>query len=109
MNSAINKPVYEVLNPWAEIDPLPLKPISKRLDNLNNKTLGFFDNGKPVAVAMLIEIKHLLLEKYPDIEINWYQHEQRFSYNILQTESQNKTNFLKWLSQVDAVVTAVGD
>jgi hypothetical protein len=109
MSNTVDQALYEVLSPWADIDPLPLRPISKRLDTLNGKTLGFFDNGKPVAIAMLSEAKRLLLEKYPDLVINWYRHEQRFSYNILQIESQNKTGFLNWLSDVDAVVTAVGD
>jgi hypothetical protein len=100
---------YKVLSPWSEIDPVPLQGISPHLADLNNKTLGFFDNGKPVAIAMLNAAKHKLQEKYPGLTFDWYIHEQRFSYNILQIESQNKANFLKWLHQVDAVVTAVGD
>jgi hypothetical protein len=35
---------YEVLNPWAEVDPVPLKHITPRLDSLSTKTIGLYCN-----------------------------------------------------------------
>ena len=33
---------YEVLNPWAEVDPIPLKGIAPRVADLTGKTMGLF-------------------------------------------------------------------
>jgi len=35
---------YEVLNPWADLDPVPLRGISPRVTDLAGKTIGLFRN-----------------------------------------------------------------
>ena len=33
---------YEVMNPWAEVDPVPLRGIASRVADLKDKTVGLF-------------------------------------------------------------------
>ena len=40
---------YEVLSPWAEVDPIPLRGISPRVDTLAGKKIGLFANFKRAA------------------------------------------------------------
>ena len=42
---------YEVLNPWAESDPVPMRGISPRLDTMEGKTIGLFQNSEPIVGA----------------------------------------------------------
>jgi hypothetical protein len=39
----------EVLSPWVEVDPIPLRGISPRIDNLAGKKIGLFVNYKRAA------------------------------------------------------------
>ena len=36
----MNSSSFEVLSPWAEVDPVPLKGISPRLKSLEGKKIG---------------------------------------------------------------------
>ncbi len=40
---------FEVLNPWAEVDPAPLKGLAPRLDSFSGKRIGLFRNFKEAA------------------------------------------------------------
>ena len=44
-----NNNQYAVLNPWAEVDPVPLKGISPRLTGLEGKKIGIFQNFKQAS------------------------------------------------------------
>jgi len=37
---------FEVLSPWADVDPIPLRGISPRLSSLAGKKIGIFVNPK---------------------------------------------------------------
>lgn len=101
--------LYEVLNPWADVDLIPARGISPRLTELKNKTIGLFDNGKRAAKPMLSVAEHKMMEKIPGLQFKWYQPSQKLRYSTVQIESENKGEFLAWLNQVDGVITAVGD
>jgi len=107
--SAESSNQFEVLSPWADVDPVPARGIAPRLPELKNKTIGLFDNGKRAARPMLTVAERRLKEKIPGIQFKWYEPAQRMQYSTTQMESENKTAFMDWIKQIDGAVTAVGD
>ena len=98
---------YEVLNPWAEIDPLPLKGIAPRLNDLAGKRIGLFCNSKKAALPIIRAVENQLRERFPTCQTTWYI--ARESFTIPQLETADKDKFIDWVKGVDAVVGAVGD
>src|ERR1039458_189421 len=100
----------EVLSPWAEVDPLPLRAINPRLSTLEGKKIGLFANSKDVARPILKVVEQRLKERFPSAEISWYVPAEKYQYNIVQIERpENKGVFEAWLKGVDAVIAAAGD
>ncbi len=97
---------YEVLSPWAEADPKPLRGIAPRVTDLGGKKIGLLCNPKRAAQPILTVAERLLKEKFPTSEIGWFR-SQSFSVSAL--EPDRKTEFEDWIKGVDAVVAAVGD
>ncbi len=96
---------YEVLNPWAEVDPKPVRAISSRLTSLEGKKIGLFGNYKRASVPMLTAFEKRLKEKYPTAQTSLF-HSTR--WNVTEAE-YDKGKFETWLKGLDAVVAAVGD
>jgi len=52
---------YEVLNPWAEVDPIPLRGISPRVADLEGKSIGLLCGSKvgsrPILTAVEKQLK----------------------------------------------------
>ncbi len=97
---------FEVLSPWAEVDPIPLRGISPRLDTLKGKKIGLFANFKRAAKPIADEIEKQLKAKYPDAQFSLFHSTLP---NVTETETVNKEKFTAWIKGVDAVVGAVGD
>ena len=97
---------YEVLSPWAEVDPIPVRGISPRLDTLAGKKIGLFANFKRAARPIVAEVEKRLKQKYPDIQTSLF--DSRLP-NVTETETKNREQFTAWAKEVDAVVAAVGD
>jgi hypothetical protein len=104
MNNGVNRQ-YEVLSPWADVDPIPLRGISPRLTNLAGKKVGLFCNFKPGAKPILSVVEAKLKDKYPSIQISNFV----FLHNICIDDSEEKANFDQWIKDVDIVINAVGD
>jgi len=98
--------VYEVLSPWAEADPIPLKGLSPRLDKLEGKKIGLLCNNKRAAPLILETTEKLLKQKYPTTTVSWF-YARSFSVSSLEKDRENE--FKDWLNGVDAVIAAVGD
>jgi hypothetical protein len=96
---------YQVLSPWAEVDPLPLKGISPRLTDLNCKTIGLFTNHKPAASPILDKVEEKLKERYPTLKFSRIHRQS----NLPIVETKDREKFEEWLKGVDAVINAVGD
>lgn len=105
MNSA-PEVQYEVLNPWAEIDPVSLRGISPRLDALAGKKIGLFANFKRAAKPMLAEVDRNLKKRFPGIETILFD---STTANVDESQTDNRERFRQWAQGVDAVVGAVGD
>ena len=97
---------YEVLSPWAETDPKPLKGISPRLDNLSGKKIGLFANYKRAAVPIAESLQKRLRSMYPDSQVSIYHSNQ---WNVTEIETGNRELFKKWVEGNDAVILLVGD
>jgi hypothetical protein len=98
---------YEVLSPWAEVDPVPVRGISPRIDDLAGKRIGLFASSKPVSKLILDAVEDKLREKFPASEISWYVATGRWA--MMQIETSDKEKYEEWLKGVDAVIAAVGD
>ena len=97
---------YEVLNPWAELDPVTLRGISPRLADLKGKTIGLFAPDYKVASRpILTVVEQKLRERFPSLKFNWFL----FPYNLDVTETEYKEKFEEWVKGIDAAVAAVGD
>ena len=103
---AAKEPQFEVLNPWAEVDPLQLRPISPRLTTLAGKKIGLFANFKRAARPIQEVVARKLKERFPDIETVLFDSRGN---NVLESQTENKEKFAEWAKGVNAVVAAVGD
>jgi len=97
---------YEVLSPWAVVDPIPLRGIATRVDSLGGKTIGLFKNFKRAARPMLEVVERELQKKYPTTRFSWFESN---AANVLETETENKDKFREWVEGIDAAVAVVGD
>ncbi len=98
---------YEVLSPWAEVDPITLKGISPRLSDLNGKKIGLLINGKRASRPILSVVERELKNKYPALAISYFN--PGGGAEAEDVEKREKTNLENWVKGVDAVVLAVGD
>jgi len=97
---------YEVLSPWGDVDPKPLKGISPRLDNLSGKKIGLFANYKRAALPIAESLQKRLQSMYPDSQTTIYHSNQ---WNVTEIETGNRELFKKWVEGNDAVILLVGD
>ena len=100
--------VYEVLNPWAEADPIPLKGISPRLNDIEGKKVGLAFNFKGAARPILSVVERKLKERFPTCEISWFNILSRNEKSPSEMEL-NATEFAEWAKGLDTVITAIGD
>ena len=97
---------YETLSPWAEVDPVPLRGISPRVDSLAGKKIGLFANYKRAAMPIAEALQKKLESKYPDSTVTLY-HSTR--WNVTEVETDNREKFTEWAKGVDAAILVVGD
>jgi hypothetical protein len=97
---------YEVLSPWAEADPVPLKGLAPRLTDLAGKKIGLLRNNKRACEPILKAASRLLKERYPDIEFVWFRGN---TFSVSELEKNRLTEFEDWLKSVDAVMAAAAD
>ena len=97
---------YEVLSPWAAVDPVPLRGVSPRIDSLDGKKIGLFANFKRSAVPQANMAEKKLKAKFPTIQTELYHSREE---NVNEMETANREKFIAWVQNVDAVVAMVGD
>ena len=98
---------YEVLSPWAAVEPRPLHGISPRIAHLEGQKIGLFSNSKSAAPLIMTVLEKKLTARFPDSVINRY--ETLEPYSTIQMEGGNREKFEAWLKGVDTVIAAVGD
>jgi hypothetical protein len=97
---------YEVLNPWAEVDSIPVRGISPRLNTLAGKKIGLFANFKRAARPMAAAVEKRLKERFPGIETILFDSR---AANVNEIETENREKFIAWAKGVDAAIALVGD
>jgi hypothetical protein len=110
---------YKVLSPWADADPVPLRGLSPRLDNLNGKKIGLFHHTKPAGVPILAAVERRLKAQYPAASFSYFRmsrvgdldnYKDRVGMVVdAQKDLQELAAFDDWVKGVDAVIGAVGD
>jgi hypothetical protein len=112
---------YEVLSPWAEADLIPLKGISPRVVELQDKKIGLFTLTYKHASARVNKvIEEKLGQKYPTAQFNYFNRNRGADFE----NSNDNTGgwpggeaeagkalkeFEEWVKGVDVVIGAVGD
>ena len=97
---------FEVLSPWADVDPIPLRGISPRVQGLAGKKIGLFVNSKRAAMPIAESIDKRLKAMYPDIQTIVFHSTEP---NVNEIETKNKEKFTAWVRGIDAVIAVVGD
>jgi hypothetical protein len=97
---------YEVLSPWAEADPIPMKGLSPRLNKLDGKKIGLLCNNKRAAPLILNATEKLINEKFPTSTVSRFNGR---SFSVSSLEKDREGEFNEWIKGVDAVIAAVGD
>ena len=97
---------FEVLSPWADVDPIPLRGISPRIETLSGKKIGLFVNPKRAAMPIAESIDKRLKTMYPDIQTIVYRNN---GANVNEMETANKEKFTAWAKGLDAAIAVVGD
>jgi hypothetical protein len=97
---------YEVMSPWAEVDPIPLEGITPRLPDLRGRRIGLFHNGKvagkPINDAVEVELR----ARFGD-EVTIARFGR--TANLEVAETADRARYEEWVKEVDAVIHAVGD
>jgi hypothetical protein len=97
---------FEVLSPWAEVDPIPFSGISPRIPTLAGKKVGLFVNPKRAAMPIAEAIDKKLKAMYPDIQTIVFHSTEA---NVNEIETKNKEKFTAWAKGLDAAIAVVGD
>jgi hypothetical protein len=97
---------FEVLSPWADVDPIPLRGISPRLQGLAGKKIGLFVNPKRAAMPIAESIDRRLKAMYPDVQTIVFH---SVGANVNEIETKNKEIFTAWAKGLDAAIAVVGD
>ena len=97
---------YEVLNPWADVDPFPPKAISPRLSSLDGKKIGLFANSKRSSVPQARMVEKYLKEKFPTIQADLFHAPDP---TAIAKDSPDYARLTAWVKTVDAVILTVGD
>jgi hypothetical protein len=97
---------FEVLSPWADVDPIPFRGISPRLSSLAGKKIGLFVNPKRAAMPIAQAIDRRLKAMYPDVQTTIYHSVEA---NVNEIETKNKEKFTAWAKGLDSAIAVVGD
>lgn len=106
MNTDKADATYAVLSPWAEADPIPLKGLAPRLEDLGGKKIGLLCNNKRAAPLILDAAERILKERFPTCETSRFE---ATTFSVSSLEPDRKAQFDDWIRRVDAVVASVGD
>ncbi len=97
---------YEVLNPWAEVDPIAVRGISPRVTELSNRTIGLFcAMSKRASRPILTAVERQLKERLPNLTFSWFE----FELNREVIGTSEKARFEEWLKGINTAIYAVGD
>ena len=97
--------IYEVMSPWAEVDPVPLKGINPRPGDLRGKRIGLFNNNKVAAAPILDAVEAELRGRFDGVEVARFGR----TAHVDVADTPDRERYQEWVREVDTVVLAVGD
>ena len=98
---------YQVLSPWADVDPMPLKGlVAPRVDDLSDKKIGLFVNYKRAAMPSAEAVQKQLKTRYPNAKYSIYE-SRDWNVNVIETKDSEK--FAAWVKEQDALIATIGD
>jgi hypothetical protein len=98
---------YQVLSPWAEVDPIPLKGLTApRVDDLAGRKIGMFVNYKRAARPSAEAVEKQMKSRYPDAGFSYYV---STDWNVNVIETKDKAEFEAWVKSVDVIIATIGD
>ncbi len=98
---------YEILSPWAEVDPGEPRALVPRATDLQGKTIGFYTDWKWHGPVIMQELEKLLKERLPGSKFSHFQFPV-MGMDILQNENY-KAKLVEWVKTVDTVIVGFGD
>jgi hypothetical protein len=98
---------YEVLNPWAEVDPVQPRPLNPRVTSLEGKTIGLYSFFKQHAPFIMKEVEQQLQQRFPTAKFKHFQYPVHV-VEIMQDDDY-KADFEEFVRSVDTVITGNGD
>ena len=105
MSISMSNNQYEVLSPWAKVDPTPVKGITPRIADLTGKKIGLFRNDKRGAKPTLDVVEAKLRSRYPTIQfIPFFR-----GGNVSVADTEHMSEFEDWVKQIDTAIYAYGD
>ena len=105
MDAQSTRDSHEVLSPWSEADPIPLKVISPRLSELKGKRIGLFRNSKRASRPISDMVEEILQERFPDLNFSSFLHMPNAGVD----ETDERERFDDWVKEIDAVILSYGD
>src|SRR4030065_116390 len=97
---------YEVLNPWAEVDPVSARGILPRVTNLAGKTIGLLCDSKIAARRIQIAVEKELKPRFPTAKFAWWLPEAGVREYEIKADDPKLQN---WVKGVDTAIASVGD
>ncbi len=98
---------YEVLNPWAEVDPVQPRPLNQRVTNLEGKTIGLYAFFKQHAPFIMQEVEAQLHQRLPSAKFKQFYYPYHVKEVML--DDNYKAAFEEFVNSVDTVITGNGD
>ncbi|MDR5710357.1 MAG: hypothetical protein QN172_09255 [Armatimonadota bacterium] len=95
---------YEVLSPVGEAEIPEPRRNAPRLDRLEGRVVGLFENNKRAAPGILEVVERELRARVPGVRFSRFRHPH--NRELL---GEELLAFRRWVAEVDAVVGAVGD
>jgi hypothetical protein len=92
---------FAALNPIGERELPKYQGINPRLDTLDGKTIGLFDNAKRECPFVLGKVEKLLQERFPTLKIRWFR---KGTYKEVLWDEEKE-----WAKGVDGVIGMCGD
>jgi len=102
MSGQSKEAIFEALNPIGELESEPVyQGINPRLDTLDGRMIGLFDNAKRSAPFVLGKVEKLLQERFPAIRTHWFR---KGTYKEVAWDREKA-----WAQDLDGVIGMFGD
>ena len=104
---------YQVLSPYAEVDPIVQIGLSPRVPDLNQATIGLYATFKEHWTLILMEIAKQLKQLYPGVEFSYFEYPKDLNAYTqvaeLAKDPEFRPKFEEWVGGVDGVIVANAD